>query len=289
MLSTIERVFILITSYCFSGCLMCDMANNHGNTYKKLLDSGEIKSKDAIDVLKNLLLYGSKFDVILTGGEPLMQWEESSKIIRFCRFNNIKCVLRTNGFLINDPEQFLKDFPASEIFLSIESPDEDRNDYIRGLKGHYKKIVTITPQLRKIIDSKKLKTKLFASSVETLLNQDKEASRVFFEKLGFDYTAFVPFSFDKGEEIKIKESYPIHTCLAKNQRNLIIDSTGNIYPCFRIGFLHASLFPADYKPFNVKTDSIRNIYNYKEYEIIKKYLSECKEEDCPNSQALCYV
>jgi sulfatase maturation enzyme AslB (radical SAM superfamily) len=272
MFNNIEQIYINITTQCFSNCINCNQPDR--NTKEALHPffkvKNVLKAEYVFETLKLLksIRKDSPLNLSITGGEPLLCYQEASKIIKFCRISKIHSTLVTDGFLIKKPKKFLKDFPANTFYFSIDGDKRKINDGIRRLKGHFKKIVWLIPKLKKEIIKKNLSASLISSTVLIKQNYERlKQMEVFFKSLGFDQCTFCP------------PSKPVYeNCSSKKFSTLIIDDLGHLYPCWSWELYN--LFPVDYKRFSLKKDSILNYSKYKEYWVIKDFLKNCKEENC---------
>lgn len=110
------------------------------------------KKELSVDSIFNLLeeLAGMGcFELTLSGGEPLLHPHFFS-ILRYARDKKFSVIIKTNGTLLNEEtvEQMAEFFPT-EIHLSIYSLNQERHDFITGLKGSLRKTLNSIFLLRK--------------------------------------------------------------------------------------------------------------------------------------------
>jgi radical SAM protein with 4Fe4S-binding SPASM domain len=91
-----------------------------------------------LNVIDELADLGCK-RIHLTGGEPLL-YSKIHKILKRIKKNGIKASMTTNGTLINEEKaELLVKSGLKKVNISIDSPDEEIHDKIRGVKGAFKK------------------------------------------------------------------------------------------------------------------------------------------------------
>ncbi len=75
--------------------------------------------------------------VKLTGGEPLLH-PEIGKIIGFLNKKEIALAIETNGLLCDkDTVSLIAENPRSFVSVSLDSPQRDLHEWIRGVKGSF--------------------------------------------------------------------------------------------------------------------------------------------------------
>lgn len=116
-------------------CKMCEMWKS-GKDVKEL----DIEEwKQAFIKLKGIL--HSETEICFTGGEPLLK-KEILELVRFVADNGFRTGLNTNAYLIN--ENTAKSIAESRLWsitISLESLDEGRHDFIRGVPGGYRRVM----------------------------------------------------------------------------------------------------------------------------------------------------
>jgi MoaA/NifB/PqqE/SkfB family radical SAM enzyme len=294
-MNNIERVICSFTTKCFSGCKMCCLAGSDALP-------NEITADEVIRFLKHLILLRNNFDFNLAGGEPLTRYEDTSKIFKFCKDLKIYSALNTNGFLIpNDIEKFLDDVPMNCLQMSIESDNEEENDNIRGLKGHFKKVLKVANDIRNYSDKHGIKLLLVSATVVTKDNYNRMILlEQFFKANGFHDSQFNMLAYHdsenfKEERIKYSKEKSINdlseyftltktkTCAAKKFRTIILNSAGFIQPCFNNSYM-----PQDLKFNNIKNNSIQTYFKSDEYLRVVDLLSKCDPLKCHCSGLGCY-
>ncbi|RLG01440.1 hypothetical protein DRN58_01775 [Thermococci archaeon] len=127
----LDTCTLVITGRCNLNCKHCFVS---GNRPTEELATNEIKT--LIDDLATLKI----FDLVITGGEPLLR-NDLIEILHYCNSKNIHVTLFTNGTLIND--EFIDKIKNLSIFLrvSLDGATEEMNDFVRGT-GVYKKVIS---------------------------------------------------------------------------------------------------------------------------------------------------
>ena len=121
-------------------CGVCDLATLSAN--KDSLSAKQWKSvlADAANELGTSL-------VSISGGEPLLR-TDIYEIIRFAADAGMSVHICTNGVLIDrERALLLRDSGVSTVSISLESPDQETHDYLRG-KNTYPAVIDAITLLR---------------------------------------------------------------------------------------------------------------------------------------------
>lgn len=132
----------VINHECQSECIMC-YATKYHRPGQTRLSVAEIH-----DSWVQCEKLGAFMSIIL-GGEPTIHRELDDIIVALNPWNNI-VVLVTNSLLLD--EQKIKNFKGlglSVLHLSLDGPNEQLNDYVRGAKGHFKKVMECLKSAKK--------------------------------------------------------------------------------------------------------------------------------------------
>ena len=160
------------TGICNARCRMC--------FYWKTLEKEKKQRKELrLGEIKKISKSMGHIKVLsVTGGEPMLRKDLVDCIEVFYKNNGIQnIVFHTNGLLPKRAkevsEQILKRCPNAHLSvgLSLDSLEE-KHDYIRGVKGIFKKLI----QTAKLLKQVKKKNKRFSVSVATVFskyNQDE--------------------------------------------------------------------------------------------------------------------
>jgi len=108
--------------------------------------------KDFIDSFSEVLNGGTgddRFTIVFGGGEPLVFAEEVIELISFCTGRGYKTSLATNGYLLDIARlRRLINAGLNYVGLSLDSLDEVTHDYLRGVRGSYKKVMETLVRLK---------------------------------------------------------------------------------------------------------------------------------------------
>ena len=124
-----EQVTISITEECPNRCLHCALPNK--NNHSKLTAA---ETKDAID---QALLAGAT-NIIFDGGEPLGYAGLEELISYVDPKKAIACMFTSGVGLTEEKAKSLKDAGLYSVSISIDSPFEEKHDYMRGVSGVFK-------------------------------------------------------------------------------------------------------------------------------------------------------
>ena len=136
-------IFIAPTYRCQCRCVHC-FANILGRDDHDTLDTRQLKS--VIDQAKRLGVIG----IIFSGGEPLLR-EDLAELVQHARKAGLLTRVDTNGLLL-DRERIskLKKAGVTQFAVSIDDPDPETHDRLRGVPGTYKKAVEGIKILREL-------------------------------------------------------------------------------------------------------------------------------------------
>ncbi len=120
-----------ITLACNLRCIHCYC--RAGRRHPNELTTDEIKT--VMDDLKNLGVWA--FDIV--GGEPLLR-PDIYEIFEYARKIDLRVMFNTNGTLVTEKtvDKILKTNPNVMVGVSLDGPDPETNDLVRG-KGSFEK------------------------------------------------------------------------------------------------------------------------------------------------------
>ncbi len=127
---------LAITEKCMLKCKMC---------YKWQTDTSN-EDTPSVGQYKNFIanlreLVNDDFIIHFGGGEALL-FEGVLDLVGFCAKKGFKTNIASNGWLINEEmAKRIVDSGLTEINLSLDSLDEDVDDYLRGVKGVYRRVM----------------------------------------------------------------------------------------------------------------------------------------------------
>ncbi len=128
---------------CILKCKMCHMWKN-----PRAADELSIEDWKRF-VVKLKEFSGLKTSINVTGGEPLLK-ENIIELLRFIAQEGFTSIsMTTNGFLINkDIARRIAGAGLGMISISLDSIVEDIHDYLRGVKGAYRKVMDVLQYFR---------------------------------------------------------------------------------------------------------------------------------------------
>lgn len=183
---------IHITNKCNLRCTYCyDNIDNRFDKPPKDYTTEELK--DLIDQLYKL---GTRWIGIL-GGEPLIR-DDIEEIIRYIKKKGILCELATNGILLKNKINDIKD--VDSICMSIDG-DEESNDKVRG-KGTYKKIVENLQVVKKLGIPIRLHAVLSKSNKNSLESLSKLAKE---NNVTFGFSQAIVHGYNKDKEFDLSD------------------------------------------------------------------------------------
>jgi MoaA/NifB/PqqE/SkfB family radical SAM enzyme len=126
----------MITRKCNYRCRGCNVWKEQDH---RELSTEEIKL--GLDILKNL----GVVEIVLSGGNPLLR-EDAAEIIEYAS-NFFITTVYDNGSMATKKLKALRN--VDFIAISIDSLDEEKNDYIKGVRGAWKKAIEAVETLYK--------------------------------------------------------------------------------------------------------------------------------------------
>jgi len=132
-LSAPIRVQVEITNKCNQKCLHCYNYWRSGD----ISPTSELSQKD-MDRVSDVLAQNNVFGVVITGGEPLLSYENCVELSSKCQENGLDVSLNTN---LTIPEKHkiktLKEKGVRSILTSILGPNEETHDRITNKPGSF--------------------------------------------------------------------------------------------------------------------------------------------------------
>ena len=143
---------LVVSKKCNFRCKMCNMwKNQQRKTEREELSTEEIKG--FVDDLKNVT--NEPIFIHLIGGEALLR-EDLTEVVAHIKKNGFNTSITTNGYYID--EEMAKKIVASQltgIFLSLDGFKEETHDFLRGVKGSYRRVMEAIDLLDKYRGSDK--------------------------------------------------------------------------------------------------------------------------------------
>lgn len=154
-----RTIFIEISTECNSHCKYCHM-------WMTIEKEGVLTTKEKIRIIENFQKLNPKGEVVLTGGETMIKYNEFFALTKKCLDLDLTCAANTNASFINNTnyEKVLKEGPKY-LVISLDSHLENIHEYTRGIKGSYKHTLTVLKNLVKLKKQKKYNTEIITNSV----------------------------------------------------------------------------------------------------------------------------
>lgn len=142
-LNSIQYIDLAITANCILQCKMCHIWKN--GKFAEELTLNEWKR--FISSLANIP--GITRQIDFSGGEPLMK-DGLLDLVFFCSAQGFKVSMATNAYLIDEAAaKRIAESGLERINISLDSLDENVHDYLRGVKGTYKRLMAAIAYLEK--------------------------------------------------------------------------------------------------------------------------------------------
>ena len=126
---------LVVNKRCNFHCRMCNMWKHKDDPSSLQLD--EMKKF----VLDLRTFVDEPIFIHIIGGETLL-WPHTAELAKFITDTGFKTSITTNGYLID--EKMAHDLVAARIsgvFVSLDSLDEKKHDYVRGTPGAYRHVM----------------------------------------------------------------------------------------------------------------------------------------------------
>lgn len=129
---------IALLESCFLKCRMCYKWKNDINSRDPEEPNME-QWKGFIRSLKRLVK--ERIQINFAGGEPLAR-DETLKLIKYASSQGFDTLLATNAVLIDEEKaKRIADSGLTTVNISLDSLEENKHDYLRGVKGVYSKVM----------------------------------------------------------------------------------------------------------------------------------------------------
>jgi MoaA/NifB/PqqE/SkfB family radical SAM enzyme len=123
------------TDHCNLNCVFCWLQDKSKVDY-----SNQITKKRYMELIVEAVDLDVKFIQITGGGEPLMRKDVTLSLMKKIKEKGIKGSLITNGTLfIEEDIKNIINIDWDEVIFSLDSPNEETHDILRGKKGAFKK------------------------------------------------------------------------------------------------------------------------------------------------------
>ena len=132
-------IYITISNKCNMNCKSCDVGQKQTGSplYKSLISAEELP----VEQWRSFIDDVSKFrpTIILDTAEPLL-YKDICGLIGHIKDKGLRCVVTTNGFMLEKLAKGLIESGLDRINISIDGPEEI-HDEIRGVKGAFERAV----------------------------------------------------------------------------------------------------------------------------------------------------
>lgn len=136
-------VHMEVTPECNHNCIHCY------NYWRKSGEFEEFKfdAQRSIEIAKRIIA-NKPYAVVITGGEPLLVFEQLKPTIKLFKDNGIQVSINTNAVLLNESViSFAKEYKL-RFFVSYPCGESDICDFITGRKGSLKRILASLDTLK---------------------------------------------------------------------------------------------------------------------------------------------
>ncbi len=133
--STIE-----ITRRCNAKCIHCIIGAGEQKP-------DELSAEQIMKLIQDMADLGCQ-NIALTGGEPFLR-KEWPLFLQKITSLGMQAIFMTNAMLINDDVlEILKLYPETAIGISLDGPNKETHDYIRGINGIFEHFCKIVKRLK---------------------------------------------------------------------------------------------------------------------------------------------
>lgn len=158
-----------LTENCNSKCITC-------NHWRRKYDQDEHLTKIEWENIILQLIEQGVTTLYFTGGEPLL-YNDLFKLISFAKQKGIHRIkLLTNGLLINKFISFIEKSGIDELHISLDGIGKI-NDKIRGIDGHFNKVVKVMEKMKNINQKKFINMTLLSENIEQYQELKKLSSK----------------------------------------------------------------------------------------------------------------
>lgn len=261
----VSTLYLVLTNTCNSGCIYCFRDRHDG---RNNLSGQAVKSA----ILSFRKIASTNPSIVYTGGEPCL-YPELKEVAHFAHDNGIQNTLQTNGSLINESNALLYAGIFDKIQISLDSTNEELNDWLRGKKGHFNAVVHSVEMLQHRDVKVRLAATITKKNFDDIFNIRKK-----FADIEFQYTPMLQIG--KGQMVPELAYSPVEFLESINglscdteafspkfipefgERNtmcgagtsvLSIGPDGDVFPC-------QMLHHPDFRCGNITDASLENIY-----------------------------
>lgn len=130
------------TFRCNLNCIFCDYRQKREKRDLFINYSGELSTKRWLEIIDEAKKINVREARLVGGGEPLFYRNRAVSMIEKIKSFGMVGDITTNGTLFGEKlVRRLVEIKWDKIEFSIDAPDAETHDYLRGTKGSFKKII----------------------------------------------------------------------------------------------------------------------------------------------------
>ncbi|MFC1515096.1 radical SAM protein [Candidatus Omnitrophota bacterium] len=134
-MDSIKQCDLIVTENCSLQCKMCHI-------WKHKRDDEKVSFREYADFMSSLRDFAGKdMQIQFVGGEPLLK-KGITEMISYAAKQGFSTTMTTNGFLIDKKmADMLVETGLNTIGFSLESLNEEKHDFLRGVAGVHRRIM----------------------------------------------------------------------------------------------------------------------------------------------------
>lgn len=215
-----------INSRCNLKCKMCSIVSS--NKAHKEVSLGDIRK-----IVNNLVKIGAGV-VLLTGGEPFLR-DDLPEIVKIFTGNGLNVRLQTAGLTTRkEALSACVKAGAKDICVSLDSLDEEKQDFINGVKGSWKKAIQTIANISELFP-KKGKVCALGCVLSSYNFEEIPLIVKFATKIGW-YVSLVPVHINQQENSYAFRSHDKSFAFKPDQIKLIDELFDKLFVMKRKGF-----------------------------------------------------
>lgn len=127
-----------LTENCNLTCKHC-----YNNSGSKNIGKNNLKPREWVEIANHIVSHGGVFQVILSGGEPLLLGDHLFDIMDIFHNDGCRFILITNGYLLDDDKiERLKKYNFAWLQISIDGTNADVHDDFRQKEGSWQRAIS---------------------------------------------------------------------------------------------------------------------------------------------------